>query len=83
MKIPKGKSESVNRRRTENTMAKRKRTKGQEEIEDTNGVIRIRNSKKKEQHNGQKKRCKRTKSNLQNIHINYRMSKTNPTENRG
>jgi hypothetical protein len=29
LKIPKGSSESVNRRRTENTMAKRKSTKGQ------------------------------------------------------
>ena len=29
LKIPKGYSESVNRRRTDNTMAKRKRTKGQ------------------------------------------------------
>jgi len=29
LKISKGSSESVNRRRTENTMAKRKRTQGQ------------------------------------------------------
>jgi len=29
LKIPKGYSESVNQRRTENTIAKRKRTKGQ------------------------------------------------------
>jgi len=29
LKIPKGQSESVNRRRTDNTMAKRKSTKGQ------------------------------------------------------
>jgi len=32
LKIPKGSSESVNRRRTDNTMAKRKRTKGQTTI---------------------------------------------------
>jgi len=32
LKIPKGKSESVNRRRTDNTMAKRKRTEGQTTI---------------------------------------------------
>jgi len=32
LKIPKGQSESVKRRRTENTMAKRKRTKGQTTI---------------------------------------------------
>ena len=37
LKIPKEQSESVNRRRTDNTMAKTKRTKGQEEIEDTKG----------------------------------------------
>ena len=32
MKVPKGQSESVNRRMTENTMDKRKRTKGQTTI---------------------------------------------------
>ena len=32
LKIPKGKSESVHRRRTDNTMAKRKSTKGQTTI---------------------------------------------------
>jgi hypothetical protein len=32
LKIPNGKSESVIRRRTENTMAKRKRTKAQTKI---------------------------------------------------
>jgi hypothetical protein len=32
LKIPKGQSESVYRRRTDNTMAKRKGTKGQENI---------------------------------------------------
>jgi hypothetical protein len=41
-------------------MAKRKRTKGQEEFEDTKGVIRISKSKKNRQHNGQKKKNKRT-----------------------
>ena len=39
----------------------------QEKFEDTKGVIRIRNSKDM-QHNGQKKKDKRTKkNNLQNI----------------
>ena len=38
----------------------------QEEFEDTKGVIRIRNSKKDRQHNGQ---TKRTNNDLQNIHI--------------
>jgi len=32
LKIPKGKSESVYRRRTDNTMAKRKKPKGQSTI---------------------------------------------------
>jgi hypothetical protein len=41
-------------------MTKRKRTKGQEENEDTKGVIRIRISKNR-QHNGQKKKYKRTR----------------------
>jgi hypothetical protein len=35
LKIPKGQSESVYRRRTDNTMAKRKRTKGQTTINKT------------------------------------------------
>jgi len=41
----------------------------QEEFEDTKGVIRIRKSKKNRQHNGKKKKYKRTDNNLQNIHI--------------
>jgi len=40
-----------------------------EEFEDTKGAIRIRISKKNRQHNGQKKKCKRTNNNLQNIHV--------------
>jgi hypothetical protein len=32
LKIPKGQSESVYRKRTDNTMTERKRTKGQEEV---------------------------------------------------
>jgi hypothetical protein len=35
LKIPKGQSESVYRRRTDNTMAKRKSTKGQTTIYNT------------------------------------------------
>ena len=49
-------------------MAKRKSTKGREEIEDTEGVIRIRISKKIRQHNGQKEKNKRTNNDPQNIH---------------
>jgi hypothetical protein len=44
------------RRRTDNAMAKRKSTKGQEEFEDTKGIIRTHVSKKNRQHNGQKKK---------------------------
>ena len=45
----------------------------QEEFEDTKGVIRIRVSKKNRQHNGQKKKCKRTNNDLQNIHIKLKI----------
>jgi len=41
----------------------------QEEFEDTEGVIRIRKSKKNRQHNGQRKKYKRTNNELQNMHI--------------
>ena len=59
LKIPKGQSEFVYRR-TDNTMTDRKRTKGQEEFEDTKGAIRIRISKNR-QHNDRKKKDKRTR----------------------
>ena len=38
-----------------------------EEFEDTKGIIRIHKSKKDIQHNGQKKKDKRTNNDLQNI----------------
>ena len=44
-------------------------TRIQEEFEDTKGVIRIRISKKSRQHNGEKKKYKRTNNDLQNIYI--------------
>jgi len=48
-----------------------------EEFEDTNGVIRIRISKKNRQHNDQKKKHKRTNNDLQNIHkTNDRATRT-------
>ena len=63
LKIPKGQSESVYRRWTDNTMAKRyqrgnqnpyiKEGQTQQWPKDNNGVIRIRISKKDRQHNGQ------------------------------
>ena len=43
-----------------------------EEFEDTKGVIRIRESKDR-QHNGQKKKYKRTIKDLQNIHIKLKI----------
>ena len=43
-----------------------------EEFEDTKGVIRIYKSEDR-QHNGQKKRDKRTNNNLQNIHIKLKI----------
>ena len=45
----------------------------QEEFEDTKGAIRIRISKKNRQHNGQKKKYKKTKNDLQNIHIKLKI----------
>jgi hypothetical protein len=44
-----------------------------EEFEDTKGVIRSRKSKKDKQHNGQKKKEKRTNNDLQNIHIKLKI----------
>ena len=40
-----------------------------EEFEDTKVAIRIRISKKNRQHNGQKKKYKRTNNDQQNTHI--------------
>ena len=42
-------------------------------FEGTKGVIRIRKSKKDRQHNGQKKKYKRTNNDLQNIHIKLKI----------
>jgi hypothetical protein len=44
----------------------------QEEFKDTKGVIKIRISKNR-QHNGQKKKHKRTNNYLQNIHIKLKI----------
>ena len=43
-----------------------------EEFKDTKGLIRIRISKNR-QHNGQKKKYKRTINDLQNIHIKLKI----------
>ena len=46
----------------------------QEEFEDAKGaMIRIRISKKNRQHNGQKKKYKRTNNDQQNIHIKLKI----------
>jgi hypothetical protein len=55
----------------------------EEEFENTKGAIRICISKKNRQHNGQKKKYKRTNNNLQNIHIEQKIEQHEPTKNRG
>ena len=45
----------------------------QEEFENTKRAIRICISKKNRQHNGQKKKYKRTNNDLQNIHIKLKI----------
>ena len=45
----------------------------QEEIKYIKGEIRIRILKKNRQHNGQKKKYKRTNNDLQNIHIKLKI----------
>jgi hypothetical protein len=48
-------------------------SKDKEEFEDNKGAIRIRISKKNRQHNGQKKKNKRTNNDQQNIHIKLKI----------
>jgi hypothetical protein len=45
----------------------------EEEFEDTKGIIGIHISKKNRQHNGQKKKYKRTNNDLQSIHIKLKI----------
>jgi hypothetical protein len=49
------------------------RIDNKEEFEDTKGTIRIRISNKNIQHNGQKKKYKRTNNDLQNIHVKLKI----------
>ena len=44
-----------------------------ENFEDTKGAIRFCITKKNRQHNGQKKKDKRTNNDQQNIHINLKI----------
>ena len=70
-------------RRTDNTMVKRYQRGNQHPYteeeqttqwpKDTKRVISIRMTKKNRQHNGQKKRYKRTNNDLQNIHIKLKI----------
>ena len=46
------------------------------------GVIRICISKKNRQHNGQKKKYKKTNNDLQKLNIKLKIANTNPTKNR-
>jgi hypothetical protein len=55
----------------------------QEEFEDTKGTIRNRISKKNRQHNGQKKKYKKTSNDRQNIHIKLKIERHKPHENPG
>ena len=50
----------------------------EEEFEDTRGLIRIHKSKKDRQHNGQKKKYKRTNDDLQNTHIKLKIESHEP-----
>ena len=50
----------------------------QEDLEDIKGVIRIRKSKIDRQHNGQKKKDKRTNNDLQNIYIEVKIELHEP-----
>jgi len=45
----------------------------QEDFDHTKGVMRIRKSMKNRQHNGQRKKDKRTNNDLQNIHIKLKI----------
>ena len=45
----------------------------EEEFEDTKRIIRIHKSKKDKQHDGQKKKDKRTHNYLENIHITLKV----------
>jgi hypothetical protein len=55
----------------------------EEEFADTKGVTRIRITKKNRQHNGQKKKDKRTNTDLQNMHIKLEIEQHEPHQNRG
>ena len=50
----------------------------QEEFEDTKGVNKIRMSMKNRQHNGQKKKYKRTNNDLQSMHIKLKIEQYEP-----
>jgi hypothetical protein len=49
-----------------------------EDFEDTKGLIGIGKSKKNRQHNGKKKKDKRTNNDLLNIHIKLKIEEYEP-----
>ena len=51
------------------------KVKSQEEFDDTKVITRICKSKNNRQHNGQKKKDKRTNNDLQNIHRKLKIEK--------
>jgi hypothetical protein len=83
LKIPKGGNQNPYIEEEQTTMATRYQRGNQNPYieeeqttqwpQDTKGAIRIRISKKNRQHNGQKKKSKRTNNDLQNIHIKLKI----------
>jgi hypothetical protein len=59
--------------RTLDEMFKKISESSEEKLEDTKGAIRNHISKKNRQHNGKKKKYKRTNNDQQNIHINLKI----------
>ena len=59
--------------RTLDEMFKKISESSEEKFEDTKGAIRNRISKKHRQHNGQKKKYKRTNNDQQNIYVNLKI----------
>ena len=61
---------SISVLKTKQTFFKWKQTaEDTNEFEDNKGIIKIRKSKKNRQHDGQRKKYKKTNNDLQNIHI--------------
>jgi hypothetical protein len=84
LKITKGYSETINRGRTDTTMAKRQMTKRQEQFEDNKGVIRNCKSKKKDRKYNDKKRTKCIKGMIhKTLHRKFSIEEHEPNINSG